>query len=116
MASFLVCYGLSFCSSHSISLNHSLSLFVIYQMKADILRHIPMKYGADWCMNSKKLQHNYCDGFIFGYSILYQVKITNKVYFAFFKFVICLHQDIKMLGKTIFVFISRHMTLKNAYW
>ena len=27
-------------------------------MKADILLHIPMQCGADWYMNSQKLQHN----------------------------------------------------------
>ena len=43
-------------------------------MKPDILLHIPMKYGADWYINSQKLQHNYCDISFSDNSILYQVK------------------------------------------
>ena len=69
----------------------------IYHMKADILLHIPMKYGADWY--SQNLQHNYCDVSLSDIPYYIKLKVTNMVYLVFLKFVICLHQDNKMLGK-----------------
>ena len=68
-------------------------------MKTDILLHIPMNYGAYWCMTSQKPQHNYCDLSFSAIAYYIKLKMTNMVYFVFLKFVICLHQDIKMFGK-----------------
>ena len=68
-------------------------------MKADIFLHIPMKYGVYWYMASQKLKHNNCNVSFSDIPYYIKLKITHMVYFVFLKFVICLHQDIKMLGK-----------------
>ena len=68
-------------------------------MKADIFLHIPMKYGVYWYMASQKVKHNNCNVSFSDIPYYIKLKITHMVYFVFLKFVICLHQDIKMLGK-----------------
>ena len=57
-------------------------------MIADILLHIPIRYGADWYMNSQKLHHNYCDISFSDISYYIKLKITHMVYFVFLEFVI----------------------------
>ena len=90
---------------------------MIYQIKkTNILLHIPIKYDADWYMNSQKLQHNYCDGDVLFSNIPYiKLKITNMVSVVLLKLVNLCTPGHKNVRKTIPVFISRHITFTNAY-
>ena len=85
-------------------------------MKANIFHHIPMKYGVYWYMTSQKLKHNNCN--VSFSDIPYYIKLKNNPYGLFFILEIRYlstsgHQNAR---KSIFVFISRHITFTNVYW